>query len=193
MLWINCRLCVLLICLVYRGHWCPFCIAYIREFTILQTAIKQAGGMPLIITSESRSFLPEFLTSTGWPGEAISDPENEIIRSWKENGWLDVSISEKAGYEHGMAQPAILIQKKTGEVIEKWAINPSLVIVLNLWLSESIANKGQMNLGGAKDRPVLDEVWENVKAKMCGKRPVHKEYTKMTFWNVLRQKFVGPK
>jgi hypothetical protein len=30
-----------------------------------------------------------------------------------------------------------------------------------------------MNLGGAKDRPLLNEVWDNVHAEMEGKPKVH--------------------
>jgi hypothetical protein len=30
-----------------------------------------------------------------------------------------------------------------------------------------------MNLGGAKDRPLLKEIWENVAAKLDGKEAMH--------------------
>jgi hypothetical protein len=33
-----------------------------------------------------------------------------------------------------------------------------------------------MNLGGAKDRPVLDQIWENVQKQLEGKEVVHKKY-----------------
>jgi hypothetical protein len=62
-----------------------------------------------------------------------------------------------------MAQPAILVGRETKggqrEVLEKWAIVPST-----------------MNLGGAKDRPDLVQVWENVQAKLAGKEAVHRKY-----------------
>lgn len=34
-----------------------------------------------------------------------------------------------------------------------------------------------MNLGGAKDRPLLDQIWENVQRQLEGKEVVHKKYT----------------
>lgn len=34
-----------------------------------------------------------------------------------------------------------------------------------------------MNLQGAKDRPSLKEIWDNVKAKLDGEGPVHETYT----------------
>jgi len=33
-----------------------------------------------------------------------------------------------------------------------------------------------MNLGGAKDRPDLNQVWENIQAKLKGRDAVHKKY-----------------
>jgi hypothetical protein len=47
-----------------------------------------------------------------------------------------------------------------------------------------------MNLGGAKDRPDLDEVWENVKAKLNRKNRVHDEYKKIGAWDVIKGNFL---
>lgn len=33
-----------------------------------------------------------------------------------------------------------------------------------------------MNLGGAKDRPILQQVWENVQAKLKGQKAVHDSF-----------------
>lgn len=38
-----------------------------------------------------------------------------------------------------------------------------------------------MNLGGAKDRPDLNQVWENVLARLNGQPLVHKKYTLQSF------------
>ena len=48
-----------------------------------------------------------------------------------------------------------------------------------------------MNLGGAKDRPSLTQIWENVYAQLNGKEQVHKKYTKQTATSVLWEKVVG--
>ena len=40
---------------------------------------------------------------------------------------MNVAITEKKGYEFGLAQPAVVVLKKGGEVLESWAIVPSLV------------------------------------------------------------------
>ena len=48
-----------------------------------------------------------------------------------------------------------------------------------------------MNLGGAKDRPSLKEVWENAEADMQGKKPVHAEIPLLSFFQGIRQKIFG--
>ncbi len=73
-----------------------------------------------------------------------------------------------------MAQPAVIVMKKDGTVLYSWAIVPSM-----------------MNLGGAKDRPDLVQVWENVEAKMNEKPVVHENIKLQTFTQVMWQKIFG--
>lgn len=47
----------------------------------------------------------------------------------------------------------------------------------------------QMNIGGAKDRPEMHQVWENAEAKLNGKERVHDKYTITSFFAVIKQKF----
>lgn len=63
-----------------------------------------------------------------------------------------------------MAQPAILVMQSDGTVIFERAIIP-----------------GMMNLGGAKDHPDLNQVWENVRARLNGQPVVHKHYDLQSF------------
>jgi hypothetical protein len=112
------------------------------------------------VTSEPEIHLATTRQSTGYGGESIVDPENILAKHFKEKGLLDVAISEKSGYEHGMAQPAVLVMKKDGTVLEKWEIVPS-----------------EMNLGGAKDRPDLKQILDNVQSKMKGGKAVHEKYS----------------
>ncbi|KAE9370057.1 hypothetical protein N431DRAFT_441934 [Stipitochalara longipes BDJ] len=158
----------------FRGHWCPFCMGYLKTLQSLSTSISAAGGQPLVITAESAPNLATTRTTSGYNGEAIVDPENILVEYFKERGLLDVAISEKKGYEHGMAQPAILVIKSDGTVLEKWAIVPS-----------------KMNLGGAKDRPELGQVWDNVQALLEGKQKVHRAYKLISAWNVIKGVIFG--
>lgn len=166
---------------VYRGHWCPFCQAYLRTLQSLSPSITALNGKTLTITSEPTSFLAETRKLTGYTGTTIVDPTNTLVQLVKERYALEIAVSEQKGYEHGMAQPGILVLRggkteggKEGEVLEKWAIVPST-----------------MNLGGAKDRPDLEQVWDNVKAKIEGKGVVHAVYKKSGLLGMLWGKVFG--
>jgi peroxiredoxin len=114
----------------YRGHWCPFCMSYLKTLQSLTPSITSAKGQIVIVTAEPATHLAATRTTSGYNGEVIIDPENILAKHFKERGLLDVAISEKKGYEHGMAQPAILVIKNDGTVLEKWAIVPSMVCLV---------------------------------------------------------------
>jgi len=128
----------------------------------------------VILTSEPATFLPEMRKSTGYEGEAIVDESNELVGYLREKFGWEVAITERKGYEHGMAQPGVLVLKKDGEVLEKWAIVPSL-----------------MNIGGAKDRPELPQIWENIQAKLKGEKQVHGAYKKISAIGVFKSAIFG--
>lgn len=86
-----------------------------------------AQGNALIVTAESADHLAETRAKTGYGGDAIVDPENLLAAELKKRGLLNVAISERSGYPHGMAQPAVLVLKKDGTPLYQWAIVPSLV------------------------------------------------------------------
>jgi len=48
-----------------------------------------------------------------------------------------------------------------------------------------------MNLGGAKDRPELGQVWENAKAKLEGKKRVHEVYKHVAALGVFKRAIFG--
>ncbi|TVY75612.1 hypothetical protein LSUE1_G007193 [Lachnellula suecica] len=158
----------------FRGHWCPFCIAYLTQLSTLEKSITAAAGNTVIITAEPAIHLAETRSKTGYNGDAIVDETHVIRNHIKEKNWLDVAISDRKGYEHGLAQPAILVLRKDGTVLEKWAIVPSA-----------------MNLGGAKDRPDLVQVWENVQARLQGKQVVHASYKLQGFLGMVWGKIFG--
>ncbi|PVH86452.1 hypothetical protein DL98DRAFT_582409 [Cadophora sp. DSE1049] len=158
----------------YRGHWCPFCRAYLTTLTSLLPSITSKGGNTVILTSETVSFLPEMRKSTGYEGEAIVDESNELVGYLREKYGWEVAITEKKGYEKGMAQPGVLVVRKDEEVLEKWAIVPGL-----------------MNLGGAKDRPELPQIWENVQAKLKGEKEVYGAYKKISAVGVFKGALFG--
>ncbi|KAK3054592.1 hypothetical protein LTR09_004321 [Extremus antarcticus] len=111
----------------YRGHWCPFCTLSLKQLHEIESNIVAAHGTPLIVTAEVETHLGAIRSQTGYTGDAIVDPENLLASDLKRRGLLDVAISDKAGYEHGMAQPAVLVMQKDGTVVYQWAIVPSLI------------------------------------------------------------------
>ena len=65
--------------------------------------------------------------ASGYTGETIVDPDNFLAKELKRRGLLDVAVSDHKGYKNGMAQPAVLILKKDGTELYKWAIVPAMV------------------------------------------------------------------
>ena len=101
---------------------------YLKTFQSLVGQIEKAGGTPIAITSEEGSQLPATRQASGYQGTVIVDPENTIAKELKSRGIVDVAISEKKGYPHGMAQPAVIVMKpQERTVIHSWAIVPKMV------------------------------------------------------------------
>ncbi|KAK0121707.1 hypothetical protein ONS95_009992 [Cadophora gregata] len=157
----------------YRGHWCPFCRAYLTTLTSIFPSIISQGGNTVILTAEPANFLPEMRKSTGYEGEAIVDEKNELMAYLRERYGWEVAITERKGYVSGMAQPGVLVLRRKGdgegevEVLEKWAIVPGC------------------------DRPELAQIWDNVQAKLKGEKEVHRSYKKISAVGVLKGAFFG--
>ena len=71
--------------------------------------------------------MPATRKASGYVGEAIVDPEHKLASYLRERGLVDVQVTEKKGYDFGVAQPAIVVQKQVGEVLFEWHIVPSAV------------------------------------------------------------------
>jgi hypothetical protein len=102
-------------------------VSYLKQLQSLTASISAQGGVPVIVTAEAASELPAMRTASGYTGEAIVDPDNFLVKELKRRGLLDVAISDKKGYTHGMAQPAVLVLRKDETVLFKWAIVPAFV------------------------------------------------------------------
>jgi hypothetical protein len=93
----------------------------------LSLNIASAGGKILIITAELEEHLVVTFKAVGDQVKLIIDSKNILVKYFKERDLIDVAISEKKGYEHGMAQPVILVICWDGKNLEKWAIIPSAI------------------------------------------------------------------
>ena len=76
------------------------------------------------------------------------DPEHRLADVLRERGLLDVAVTKRTGYEHGLAQPAVLVQKGRGDgtVLFDWAIVPGVVCFGVFLFPWSLAVLGQMHL-----------------------------------------------
>lgn len=149
-------------------------------------------------TAEVPEHLDKFRASTGFSDTVIVDPENELAKHLKKKELLDVAITDSQlyqlrGYKHGLAQPALLVMKRDGTVLQRWAIVPSIVSNMG-WEPGGAAKltSREMNIGGATDRPVLAEVWRNVQKQLRGEDVSTKQaYTTTGVLHLLNQKLFG--
>jgi peroxiredoxin len=102
-------------------------MGYLTSFASLTESIEAAGGVPLIITAEDASHLDAVRDRTGYTREALNDPDHILAKELKSRGLLDAAITERSGYPHGVAQPAVLVMRPDGNVLQQWAIVPSTV------------------------------------------------------------------
>ena len=104
-------------------------MSYLTTLSRLLPQIASAGGKVLIVTAEpgEQNLAATRKSANNYSGEAVVDPEHKLANYLREKGLLDVAITEKGGYVKGVAQPAILVVKRDGEVLEQWAIKPSTV------------------------------------------------------------------
>jgi hypothetical protein len=95
--------------------------------TFLTKSIAAANCTSLAITAEPASELSATVSSTGYTGETVVDPENVLVKELKQRGLLNVVISDHKGYKHLMAQPAVLVLGEDETVLYSCAIVLSMV------------------------------------------------------------------
>ena len=167
-------------------------MSYLKSFQAITDEIVRANGTPLIVTAEAEEHPEATRSKTGYTGEALADPENRLAKELKSRNLVDVAISQRNGYPHGMAQPAILVIKKDGTPLFSWAINPSAVSLSLAPNSYSILIFEKMNLGGAKDRVDLDEVWQDLQGLLRGDISKPREnYSKQSILRLLKKLVFG--
>jgi hypothetical protein len=102
----------------------------------ISDSIKAAGGAVVAATAEAPEHLEKVRSSTGFTSTVIVDPENLLAKELKSRELVDVAITDSQifrlrGYKHGLAQPALLVLKSDGTVLQRWAIVPALVSAIS--------------------------------------------------------------
>ena len=125
----------------FRGDWCPWCNAYLRDFNGHLETIKALGGSVVGITAQAGD---QSVANNDLNFEVIVDETNAEAK--KHNIFItpkaETPLRDVEGaYPHGMVQPGVVIEDADGKVLYHWAIVPS-----------------EMNLGGASDRPLVSDI-----------------------------------
>ncbi len=139
----------------FRGEWCPFCQSYSRELNgSFREQVLGAGGQLIAITSQSAEAAESARTGWGLDYDVISDPSTELAQSFG----IDITPKNESPlaehpteYPNGMSQTGVIVLNREGEVLYTWAVNPSVV-----------------NVFGASDRPLPDDVWAAIQAAHAG-------------------------
>ncbi|MEO0836158.1 MAG: redoxin domain-containing protein [Cyanobacteria bacterium J06642_3] len=125
----------------FRGDWCPWCSGYLKDFDKALPKIQELGGKVIGITSQAENQSKENL---GLNFDVQIDGENIeaqkygiVITSKSETPLKDV----EGIYPNGMVQPGVVIEDSKGNVLYLWVIIP-----------------GEMNMGGASDRPLVADI-----------------------------------
>ena len=135
----------------FRGEWCPFCQAYLRELDgTFRERVVAAGGRLVGVTSQSVEAAQEARENWGLHYDVVSDPSTELAQSFQ------IDITPKAAtpladhpteYPNGMSQAGMVVLDRDGAVLYRWAVNPTAA-----------------NFFGASDRPLPDDVWAAIEA-----------------------------
>jgi len=125
----------------FRGDWCPWCNAYLRDFNVHLDTIRNLGGKVVGITSQAGN---QSAPNNDLKFDIIVDEQNGEAK--KHNIFItpkeDTPLRDVEGaYPNGMVQPGIVIEDADGKVLYHWAIVPS-----------------EMNFGGAIDRPLVSDI-----------------------------------
>lgn len=145
----------LTVLLFFRGDWCPFCQAWLRELDRdFRERVEAVGGRIVAVTSHGEAGADHARTAWGLRFPVLSQPDNALARRY------GVAITPRAAtplaghpteYPDGMAQPAAIALDAAGNVLYRWAIDPA-----------------EANLGGASDRPLPAELWSAIEAARRG-------------------------
>jgi peroxiredoxin len=148
----------------FRGDWCPWCNAYLRDFDTHLDKVEALGGQIVAITSQAGN---QSAANNTLRYDVIVDEANTEARKY------DITITPKAEsplsdvpdvYPNGMAQPGVVIEDAAGKLLYRWAIVPS-----------------EMNFGGATDRPLVADIIGSLDQILAGAAPEGFAHTDLAY------------
>lgn len=155
----------------FRGDWCPWSNAYLRDFDATVDKIRALGGDVLGITSQEGNKSKQ---NNNLSFDVLVDNKN--IEAKKYDIFItaqqDVPNADAIDfYAYGMVQPGVVIEDSNGRILYRWAIDPN-----------------EMNLGGASDRPLVKDIVDELENILEGKSEIDTKSFRKTDLDDLRRR-----
>ena len=104
--------------LFYRGNWCPFCMAQIKEVVAQYQEIAQRGVHVVLISPQSQGKTKQLAQKFDVPMTFLVDEENRVARQLgiaHENG-LPAGM-EVLGYDSDTVLPTLILIDENGRIL----------------------------------------------------------------------------
>ncbi|MEO7361224.1 MAG: peroxiredoxin family protein [Gemmatimonadaceae bacterium] len=116
----------------YRGYWCPYCVAQLKELrTLLSDELKKDTEMLVVSIDDDKGTATALtrITADGMKADFtfLSDPEHEVIARY--------GVLNPAGSRRGIPHPATFVIDKKGvvrwrDIQTDYKIRPTNAVVL---------------------------------------------------------------
>lgn len=104
--------------LFFRGNWCPFCVAQIREIVASYQELADRGVKTWFISPQTEKHTQDLAKQFNVPCEFLSDHNNQVAEQLgiAAEGGLPVGM-EVLGYDSDTVLPTALVVDGTGKII----------------------------------------------------------------------------
>ncbi len=104
--------------LFYRGNWCPFCMAQVKEIAASYRELVARGAQVVLISPQSESHTRALAKKFDVPMRFLIDRDNRVARQleiFAENG-LPTGM-QVLGYDSDVPMPTVFITAAGGEIL----------------------------------------------------------------------------
>ena len=103
--------------LFYRGNWCPFCMAQIREIVGRYREMNDLGIKVALISPQPDQHTRNLAGMHDVPFHFLIDKENKLAESWRiaiDNG---VPVGIMGGYAQNTVMPTVVVTNANGTIV----------------------------------------------------------------------------
>jgi len=106
------------ILMFYRGNWCPFCTAQIKELTRSYQQLDELGVKVVLISSQDTSKIEKLANQFNVPFTFLADPGNSAARQLGIlQPWGTPFGLQTLGYPADTALPTVIITDKNARIL----------------------------------------------------------------------------